>query len=84
MFVAFVALIMVEAFRWTQRELLSRTTSTTATAIGELEKYHVMRKGDQTWMPMYAMTKKQKELFGSLGLSEQTVISKARQLILQV
>lgn len=84
MFVAFVALVLAEAFRWAQRELLGRITSTTATAIGELEKYQVMRKEDQTWMPVYAMTKKQKELFGSLGLSEPTVISKARQLFLQV
>lgn len=84
MFVAFVALVMVETFRWYEKDLLGHITSTTATALAELEKYQILRKHNLTWMPNYAMTKKQKDLFGALGLSEELVINTVRHTILQV
>ena len=38
------------------------SSTTTATTISELNKYQIQRKRDGSWMPMYAMTKKQREI----------------------
>lgn len=85
MFVAFVALIMIIAYRWYIRADLNRTSSeTTATSIGNLSKYQIHLKNDGSWMPMYAMTKTQRELFSELGLSQQEVENNARSVKLRV
>lgn len=85
MFVAFVALIMVISYRWYIRTDLKRASSeTTATSIGNLSKYQIRQKNDGTWMPMYAMTKSQRELFSELGLSVKDVEGLARSIKLRV
>ena len=35
------------------------SSTTTRSTIGELNKYQIQQKRDGSWMPMYAMTKKQ-------------------------
>jgi transposase len=85
MFIAFVALIIVEAYRWYIRpELKAITSTTTATTIGELNKYQIQLKRDGSWMPMYAFTKKQRQLFSHLQLTEAKVRKEIDQLRLRV
>ena len=85
MFVAFVALIIVEAYRWFIKDVLNETTSTTTgTTIDILNNYEIHRKKDNAWMPSYAMTKKQKEIFQCLGLSEEEAISNLKSFCLQL
>ncbi|WP_321002867.1 IS1634 family transposase [Eisenbergiella porci] len=85
MFVAFFSLIMVEAYRHYVKEVLTATASeTTATTIGELRKYQIHQKRDGSWMPAYAMTKKQKQIFRKLQLTEKEVEKTARELKLRV
>lgn len=82
MFVAFVALIVVEAYRYYIRPALDAISSTTTrSTIGELNKYQIQQKRDGSWMPMYAMTKKQRQILKCLDLSEakvKTLVSKLR------
>ena len=82
MFVAFVALIVVEAYRYYIRPVLDAISSTTTrSTIGELNKYQIQQKRDGSWMPMYAMTKKQRQILKCLNLSEtkvKTLVSKLR------
>lgn len=82
MFIAFVALITIESYRYYIRPVLDAISSTTtATTISELNKYQIQRKRDGSWMPMYAMTKKQRQILKYLDLSEgkiKTMISKLR------
>lgn len=83
MFVAFVALIIIESYRWFIKDILNKTSSTTtATTIDELNKYEIFKKNDNSYMPLYAMTKKQKEIFNCLNLSEEDVIKSVRKLSL--
>ena len=84
-FVTFVALAICESYRWFCRETIRSSSSvTTATSLGELRKYQIMRKSDGTWMPMYAMTSKQKDLFKSLGLDSKKIEEMAREVIIRV
>ena len=82
MFVAFVALIVIEAYRYYIKPVLDAISSTTtATTIGELNKYQIQRKRDGSWMPMYAMTKKQRQILKCLDLTEgkiKTMVGKLR------
>ena len=82
MFIAFVALIIVESYRYYIRPVLDAISSTTtATTIGELNKYQIQQKRDGSWMPMYAMTKKQRQILKCLDLSEgkiKTMVNKIR------
>lgn len=74
MFVAFIALIIVETYRWYIRNELSAISSTTtATTLGELRKFQIQLKPDRTWMPVYAPTKTQKKIFASLNISNQDI-----------
>ena len=85
MFVAFIGLVIVQSYRWYVRNRLSAVSSvTTATTIGELDKYQIWRKRDGTWMPYYAMTKKQKDLFSDLLLTEKTLVESIRNIKLLV
>ncbi|MBQ6133483.1 MAG: hypothetical protein IJI65_04985 [Lachnospiraceae bacterium] len=80
MFVAFVALIVVEAYRYHIRPVLDAISSTTTrSTIGELNKYQIQQKRDGSWMPMNAMTKKQRQILKCLDLPEakvKTLVSK--------
>lgn len=82
MFIAFVALITVETYRYYIRPVLNAISSTTTrSTIGELNKYQIQQKRDGSWMPMYAMTKKQRQILKCLNLSEakiKTMVSKLR------
>lgn len=85
MFMAFIALITIEAYRYYEKEIIDEISSTTtATTIGELRKYQIYRKTDGSWMPKYAMTKIQKRLFAKLDLSEKDVEDLARNVIVRV
>ena len=56
--IAFVVLIIIESYRYYIKPVLNTISSTTtATTIGELNKYQIQQKRDGSWMPMYAMTK---------------------------
>lgn len=85
MFVTFVALIVVEAYRWFARDVLRNHTSTTvATSLGELSKYMIRNKSDGSWMPAYAATRKQKKLLQALDRTESELVSSVRNLRLIV
>lgn len=81
MFICFVALIIIESYRHFIRPVLDAVSSTTtATTIGELNKYQIQRKRDGSWMPMYAMTKKQRQIFKCLDLTEGKIKTRIRKL----
>lgn len=85
MFVAFIALIIVETYRWHIRNELSAISSTTtATTLGELRKFQIQLKSDRTWMPVYAPTKKQKKIFAALNISNQEIEDMVRAVKLRV
>ena len=85
MFVAFIALIIVETYRWYIRNELSAISSTTtATTLGELRKFQIQLKPDRTWMPVYAPTKKQKKIFAALNISNQEIEDMVRAVKLRV
>ena len=63
MFVAFIALVIVEAFRYFAKPILQRKTSeTVARVLGEMRKYQIRLKNTGQWMPQYAVTAKQKDI----------------------
>lgn len=71
-FIGFVSLIVCEAYRWYIRDILKSKSSTTAeTTLSELRNYQMMKKRDGTYMPVYALSKKQKELFACFDLDQQ-------------
>ena len=85
MFVAFIALIIVETYRWYIRDELNATSSTTtATTLGELRKFQIQLKPDRTWMPVYAPTKTQKKIFSDLNISNQQIDDLVRSVKLRV
>jgi transposase len=85
MFVAFVALIVCEAYRWYLRSQLRNCSSmTTATSLGELRKYKIQQSENQKWIPTYAMTKKQKQFLRCLDRTEREVRASIKALTLQV
>jgi len=72
MFVAFVALIIIESFRWLVRTELARSTSTTlATLLGEMSKYKIMLDEGKKWMPKYALTRRQKDILACVQKNEE-------------
>ncbi|MDO4664202.1 MAG: hypothetical protein Q4A59_04895 [Erysipelotrichaceae bacterium] len=75
MLTAFVGLIMVESFRaLTRYSMEKRISDTVETDLALLNKYQIQQNKNQDgWLPSYAMTKKQKALFASLGLKEKDV-----------
>lgn len=85
MFVTFVALLVVEAYRWFMRGILiSQTPETVATSLGELSKYQITLKADGTWMPVFAATRKQKQLLRALDRTEADIVKEVRALTLRV
>ncbi len=74
MFVAFVALCIVETFRYYIKEILKSTsTTTTFTVLSEMSKLIIYRKKDNTWSLRYALTKCIKDVLSKLELSENNV-----------
>lgn len=74
MFIGFVSLIICEAYRWYIRDILKTESSATAeTTLSELRNYQMMKKNDGTYMPVYALSRKQKELFSCFGLDQQSL-----------
>ena len=72
MFVAFVALIIVEIFRYKIKDMLNKTSSeTTFTILAELTKIIIYKKRDNTWALRYALTKKTKDVLSLLNINEK-------------
>lgn len=81
MFVAFVSLIILQSFRWFQTKIIrAKSSETLATLIAEIRKYKIQEKKDHTWMPVYAMNKKQKIIIADLMLSEDQIEQDVRSL----
>lgn len=75
MFVAFVALIIRETYKWIMKEWLnSHDSYSVETSLGELSKLQIERKlsGDG-WQLKYALTKKQKEILDFFTISQGKV-----------
>lgn len=76
MFVAFVALCIVETFRYYIKDILKSTSSTTTfTVLSEMSKLIIYRKKDNTWALRYALTKRIKDVLSKLDLSENSINS---------
>lgn len=85
MFIAFVALIMIEAFRYYEsKELNAKTSNTTATLLAELRKYQIRLKQNGRWMPQYATTATQKRLLAGLGTTPAQIETAIGKLSLRV
>lgn len=86
MFVAYVSLIICEAYRWyVKKQLNAITSTTTATTLGELRKYKIVESQDESrWVPVYAATRKQKDLLKELGTTAKALERAARGVILRV
>lgn len=85
MFVAFVALIVVEAFRYfVKKILMARSSETTATLLSEMRKYKIMLKNSGEWMPLYAVTAKQKSILQSVKRTAPDLENAVRKLRLRV
>lgn len=81
MFVAFIALIILQSFRWFTRHILrSNSSETISTLLSEMRKYKILEKKDCTWMPVYTMNKKQKEIVKALTLTEEQIEKDVRSL----
>ena len=81
MFVAFISLVVLQSFRWYTKKLLNiKSSETTATLVAELRKYKIQRKKDDTWMPLYAINKQQKEILQYLSITEEDAIKKIKSL----
>lgn len=69
MFVVFLALNLIETFRWLEKSYFEKnSSSTTYTVLGELSKI-IFTFNDTHVTQKYALTAKQKNLFTNLGLS---------------
>ena len=80
-FLAFIALILTEAFRWYEKPIISAKTSTTfETCLAELRNFQVQKKNIGGYMPLTALSSKQKELFENLGLRWDSVMSIIRTM----
>ncbi len=81
MFVAFCALIMLQSFCWYEKGLLQAVSSETSkTLISEINRYAIQQKEDKSWMPCYAMNKKQKGIVTNVGLTEEQIEAEIRAL----
>lgn len=77
MFVAFVALIILESYRWMIKDILNVTTSeTTATSLSEMRKCQIYNnQKENTWTLMYALTRKQKNILSKFDINEKQLRS---------
>ena len=85
MFMAYIAAVLFAVLGCKLRKILdAKTSETLSTIMAELNKYKIELQSDGTWTPVYAMSKKQKEIFAALGLSEQDVVNRVSRLNLLV
>lgn len=85
MFVAFVALIVVEAFRYfVKKVLMTKSSETTAPLLSEMRKYKIMLKNSGEWTPLYAVTAKQKSILQGLRRTAPDLENAVRELRLRV
>ena len=69
MFACYLALIVSSAFCWYTKKYIKAVSSRTmATTLGLLKKYQIQQQKDQSWFPVYAITKNMREVFMLLGL----------------
>ena len=81
MFTAFIALVMLQSFRWFARPvLLAKSSETVATLLAELKKYKIQESKNGNWFPVYAMNKKQKAVLSTVQLTEEEVEKRVREL----
>ncbi len=81
LFICFVTLITIESYLYFIRPIFDAITSTTtATTIGGLNKYQIQWKRDGSRMLMYAMTKKLRQIFKCLDLTEGKIKTRIRKL----
>ena len=71
-FMGFLALIIVESFRWYTKNLYKGST-TTETLIGELRKLQCWKNKDGVSKAATGITKKQKEIFECLGMDSDAI-----------
>ncbi|MBQ7607533.1 MAG: transposase [Desulfovibrionaceae bacterium] len=80
LFTAFIALILRQSFCWFERHLLASSSETVASVLAELRKYKILQKKDGSWVPVYAMNKKQKALLAAVHLTEEEIEAKVSAL----
>ena len=84
MFVAFIALVLLQSFRWYLKTIFQKKSSeTTSTLIGELHKYKIIQNKDGNWYPVYSMNKKQKEILECVGINEKDVEDSVRLITMK-
>ena len=81
-FMGFVALVASESFRWYARDLLTGH-ETCATLLGELRKVQVWKGPDGRGRLACGLTKRQKEIFGCLGMDDAAVRKAVAELELE-
>lgn len=85
MFTAFVASILFATLIWDMRNVLQdKTSAIVAYEMMELNKYKVELQSDGTWYPSYAMSRIQKGLLATVGLTEDDAIRQATAIRLLV
>ena len=81
MFVRFIALILLQSFRWYCRSLLEVSShETMSTLVGEMKKYKILQNKDNAWMPLYALNKKQKSIIKCFDLTEEELEKEISQV----
>lgn len=81
MFVAFLALVIRQAYQWFIRDTLAtRTSMSVHSSLMEMNKYDMYRKEDGNWAPKYAMTNIQKKLGQNIKIDEAYLIKRVRSL----
>ena len=85
MFVAFVALIVLQSYSYfIQNVLHSKTANTVATTLSELHKYKIQYGDKKNWFPLYACNKQQKDILACFELTQENIENQVRALRLRV
>ncbi len=80
-FVAFVSMIMSGAFAWCCKDLFHQGRIAAPEALlSELHRYKMTKEADGNWMPAYQLSRWQKRIFSSLGITEEMLYSEIRAL----
>ena len=78
-FMGFLSLIIDESFRWYTKDLY-RGSTTTETLIGELRKLQCWKNKDNIAKAATGITKRQKEIFECLGLTQDEIMKRIESL----
>ena len=81
MFVAFVSMIMSSAFAWYCKDIFQEGRITAPESLlSELRRYKMTKAADGSWMPAYQLSRWQKRIFSSLGITEEMMYTEIRAL----